>query len=291
MDFLAQVDEFGLDEFSIENPLIATGVIIGIFAVIYWASKISGSRYVDRMHRKGHEAGARADTLWLVLRRVILLVVVFLAILFIFITWGWSIAPFLGLGTVLAAAIGFGAQDVVKDFLSGFFVLMEDQFHVGDVITIAGVNGTATTGTVEDIQLRVTVMRDVEGNVHYVPNGQIAVISNFTSLYAQPVLDVGVAYETDLDHALEVMRDELANLASDPAYRDLIKGDPEILGVNELGDSSVVLRGRLTTVADQRWTIRREALRRIKKRFDVEGISIPFPQITINQKIVAAENE
>jgi small conductance mechanosensitive channel len=214
-----------------------------------------------------------------------------MAILFIFLTWGWSIAPFLGLGTVLAAAIGFGAQDVVKDFLSGFFILMEDQFHVGDVITIAGVNGTATTGTVEDIQLRVTVLRDVEGNVHYVPNGQIAVISNFTSLYAQPVLDVGVAYETDIDHALEVMRDELANLANDPAYSELIDGEPEILGVNELGDSSIVLRGRLTTVADQRWTIRREALRRIKKRFDAEGISIPFPQITINQKIVASGDE
>jgi small conductance mechanosensitive channel len=117
------------------------------------------------------------------------------------------------------------------------------------------------------------------------------VISNFTSLYAQPVLDVGVAYETDIDHALEVMRDELANLANDPAYSELIDGEPEILGVNELGDSSIVLRGRLTTVADQRWTIRREALRRIKKRFDAEGISIPFPQITINQKIVASGDE
>jgi small conductance mechanosensitive channel len=124
-----------------------------------------------------------------------------------------------------------------------------------------------------------------------VPNGQIAVISNFTSLYAQPVLDVGVAYETDIDHALEVMRDELANLANDPAYSELMDGEPEILGVNELGDSSIVLRGRLTTVADQRWTIRREALRRIKKRFDAEGISIPFPQITINQKIVASGDE
>ena len=286
MSFLAQE----LDELSPDNPLIASLTIVGIFMVLYWAAKISGSRYVDRMHRKGHEAGARADTLWLVLRRVILLVIAFLAILFIFITWGWSITPFLGLGTVLAAAIGFGAQDVVKDFLSGFFILMEDQFHVGDVITVAGTNGTVTNGTVEDIQLRVTVLRDLEGNVHYIPNGQFAVVSNFTSKYAQPVLDIGVAYETDLDHALDVMRDELDKLAADPAYRDLINGEPEILGVNELGDSSVVLRSRLTTVADERWAIRREALRRIKKRFDAEGITIPFPQITINQKIVDSDD-
>lgn len=287
MSFLAQE----LDELSADNPLVSSLLVIAVFALIYWASTMAGSKYVQRMHRKGHEAGARADTLWLVLRRVILLVIGFLAILFVFLVWGWSIAPFLGVGTVLAAAIGFGAQDVVKDFLSGFFILMEDQFHVGDVITIAGVNGTVTTGTVEDIQLRVTVLRDLEGNAHFTPNGQIAVISNFTSKYAQPVLDIGVAYETDLDHALDVMRDELEKLATDPAYRNLINGDPEILGVNELGDSSVILRGRLTTVADERWAIRREALRRIKKRFDIEGITIPFPQITINQKIVESKDD
>lgn len=287
MSFLAQE----LDELSADNPLVSSLLVIAVFALIYWASTMAGSKYVQRMHSKGHEAGARADTLWLVLRRVILLVIGFLAILFVFLVWGWSIAPFLGVGTVLAAAIGFGAQDVVKDFLSGFFILMEDQFHVGDVITIAGVNGTVTTGTVEDIQLRVTVLRDLEGNAHFTPNGQIAVISNFTSKYAQPVLDIGVAYETDLDHALDVMRDELEKLATDPAYRNLINGDPEILGVNELGDSSVILRGRLTTVADERWAIRREALRRIKKRFDIEGITIPFPQITINQKIVESKDD
>lgn len=273
------------------DKLIATGVIVAVIALVYWIATILGARYVDRKQRHGHEAGARAGTIWVVLRRVVLLVIVFLAILFIFLTWGVSIAPFLGLGTVLAAAIGFGAQDVVKDFLSGFFILMEDQFHVGDVITVAGTNGTVTTGTVEDIQLRVTVLRDLEGNVHYIPNGQIAVVSNFTSKYAQPVLDVGVAYETDLDHALEVMRDELEKLAADPVYSELINGEPEILGVNELGDSSVVLRGRLTTVADERWTVRREALRRIKKRFDAEGITIPFPQITINQKIAPTQDE
>lgn len=287
MEFLAQE----LDELTTDNPLISSLIIVGVFALLYWGATLAGARYLNRMRKKGHESGARAETLWLVMRRVVVLVIVFLAVLFIFLTWGWSIAPFLGVGTVLAAAIGFGAQDVVKDFLSGFFILMEDQFHVGDVITIAGINGTVTTGTAEDIQLRVTVLRDVEGNVHYVPNGQIAVISNFTSKYAQPVLDIGVAYETDIDHALDVMRDELEKLAADPAFSDLINGDPEILGVNELGDSSVILRGRLTTVADERWSIRREALRRIKKRFDAEGISIPFPQVTINQKIVASGDE
>jgi moderate conductance mechanosensitive channel len=267
-----------LDELS-ESALIASGIIVGIAIAAYWLAAMAGRRYVRRMVDKGAERAARAETLWTVLRRVILLIIMITAVLFIFTAWGWSLAPFLGVGTVLAAALGFGAQDLVKDFLSGFFILVEDQFHVGDVITIAGVSGV-----VEDIQLRVTLLRDLEGNQHFVPNGQITVTSNFTSKFAQPVIDVAVAYESDVDRALEVFGDELDRMASDPEFGPFITEPPEILGVNELADSAVVLRGRLTTVAGERWTVRREALKRVKKRFDAEGITIPFPQVTVNQK-------
>lgn len=271
MPFLAQVES--------SSPWIWTIVVVGVAIVAYWIARIAGSRYVKRMSTHGHEKGARAETLWIVVRRVVLLSLVFLTIFFVFSIWGWSLAPFIGLGTVLAAALGFGAQDLVKDFLSGFFILAEDQFQIGDTVTIADTNGT-----VEDIQLRVTVLRDVEGNQHFVPNGQIIVASNFTSKFAQPVIDVGVAYEADIDHALEVFADELEKLAADPVFGPMMDGSPEVLGVNDLADSAVVLRGRLQTEADQRWAVRREALRRIKKRFDEEGIPIPFPQITVNQK-------
>lgn len=262
-----------------ESALIATGIIVVVAAAAYWLAASAGRRYVRRMSDKGLERAARAETLWTVLRRVIFLVTTLTAIMFVFTAWEWSLAPFLGVGTVLAAALGFGAQDLVKDFLSGFFILMEDQFHVGDVVTIAGVGGV-----VEDIQLRVTLLRDLEGNQHFVPNGQITVTSNFTSRFAQPVIDVGVAYESDVERALEVFGDELERMASDPEFGQFITESPEILGVNELGDSAVILRGRLTTLANERWTVRREALKRVKKRFDAEGISIPFPQVTINQK-------
>lgn len=262
-----------------QEQLIGTGVVVIVAVVTYWLASIAGRRYVARMAGKGQERASRAETLWTVLRRVILLVVLITAVLFTFTVWGLSLAPFLGVGTVLAAALGFGAQDLVKDFLSGFFILLEDQFHVGDVVTIAD-----TTGVVEDIQLRVTLLRDLEGNQHYVPNGQIAVTSNFTSKYAQPVIDVGIAYEEDVDRALEVFRDELEKLSSDSEFSHLITEPPEVLGVEQLGESAVMLRGRLTTDADERWAIRREALKRVKKRFDAEGISIPFPQITLNRK-------
>ena len=263
-----------------QDALIATAVVVAVAILVYWVAGFLGRRFVARATDKGQERGSRATTLWTVLRRVLLVAVLFLTVLFVFSVWGWSLAPFIGLGTVFAAAIGFGAQDLVKDFLSGFFILMEDQFQIGDVVTIAD-----TTGTVEDIQLRVTVLRDMEGNAHFVPNGQITVTSNFTSKFAQPVIDVGIAYESDVDLALEVFGDELRRLAHDPEFGPMITEEPEVLGVNELRDSAVILRGRFTTLADARWQVRREALRRVKKRFEAEGISIPYPQVTINRKV------
>lgn len=258
--------------------LIRSAVVLAAAALAAWLALRLGSRWVKRSEERGLESAARTATLWLMIRRVVMIVIGLLVVLLLFAIWGFSLAPFLAVGTVVGAAIGFGAQDLIKDLIAGFFILVEDQFRIGDTVAIAD-----TTGTVEDIQLRVTVLRDLEGNVHYVPNGQIKVSSNFTSEFAQPVIDIPVAYQTDVDRALEVMRDELESLARDPVWAEMIQGDIEILGVTELGESGVVLRGRLTTLAGMRWTVRREALRRMKNRFDAEGISIPFPQLTVHR--------
>ncbi len=266
-------------ELSTQEKLIATAIVVGGAILLYAISRRIGRRIVNRLGQPGREAAERYETLWTVIRKLMAVAVFGLMVLFVFLVWDVSITPFLAVGTVLAAAIGFGAQDVVRDFLAGFFILAEDQFHLGDTVTIAG-----TTGTVEDIQLRVTVLRDFEGNVHFVPNGQISVTSNFTSKFAQPVIDVGIAYESDVDHAIEVFLDELKQMSQDPEFGQWVIGDPEVLGVNKLDASAVVLRGRLTTTADERWMVKREALRRVKKRFDAEGISIPFPQVTFNRK-------
>lgn len=247
--------------------------------ILYWLATRFGRRVVGRVEARGAETAERAKTLWIMARRLILIAVVVTAALALLQVWGIGLAPFLAVGTAVAAAIGFGAQGLVKDLIAGFFILVEDQFRVGDVVEIA-----AATGVVEDIQLRVTVLRDFEGNVHFVPNGQITVAKNYTSLFAQPVIDVGVSYDTDVDRALEIMKDELDALAADPAWSEKMKGEVEVLGVQELGDSAVTLRMRMNTVADERWTVRREALRRVKKRFDAEGITIPFPQLTIHRR-------
>lgn len=263
---------------STQAQIISTLSVIVVSVIIYWVAGRVGRRAVKRMEAKGFEVGQRATTLWTVLRRLLMLVLAIVGLLFGFQIWNVPTAPFIAVGTVLAAAIGFGAQDLVKDFIGGFFILLEDQFQIGDVVTIAG-----TSGLVEDIQLRVTKLRDLEGNAHFVPNGQITVSSNYTSRFAQPVIDVGVAYETDIDHAIEVLGDELRALSEAEGYSEYISG-VEVLGVKSLDDSAVTLRARFTTDPDQRWAVQREALRRVKNRFDAEGISIPFPQVTVNQK-------
>ena len=268
--------DFGVS--PVVESLIRTGFVVLGALIAYWLSIRVGRRLVVRVSEKGEESEARAKTLWLMARRLIAITVSVTAILLILVTWNFSLAPFLAVGTVLAAAVGFGAQDLVKDVIAGFFILVEDHFHIGDTVSIAD-----TRGTVEEIQLRVTVLRDFEGNVHYVPNGKISVTSNYTSVFSQPVLDISVGYDVDIDRALAVLGDELAKLASDPEWSERIEGEPEVLGVNQLGESGVTIRGRLTTLAAERWAVQREAYRRIKIRFDAEGITIPFPQLTIHK--------
>lgn len=266
-----------MSEAVIQN-LIRTGAVLLGGVVAYWLVVRAGRRLVARTSEKGPEHQERAKTLWLVVRRLLLVTIVAAVVLSILAVWEFSLAPLLAVGTVLGAALGFGAQDLVKDMIAGFFIIAEDQFRVGDTVTIAG-----TTGTVEDIQLRVTVLRDLEGNEHFVPNGHIDVASNFTSKFAQPVIDVGISYDSDVDRALEILQRVLVELSRDPEWSQYISDEGEIFGVNELGDSAVVLRARITTTADDRWAVRREAFRRVKKAFDAEGITIPFPQVTVHR--------
>jgi small conductance mechanosensitive channel len=246
---------------------IKTAVVVALALILYFILVQVGTRFVDRIGLRGPQAASRSRTLWLMVRRVIQVTIIVFVVLMIFTIWAFSLAPFLAVGTVIGAAIGFGAQNVVRDVLAGFFILAEDQYQIGDTVSIGG-----ASGTVEDIQFRVTVLRDGEGNVHFVPNGQITVASNFTRVFAQPVIDIAITYDQDVDRAMEVMLDELTKLGDDHELGPMLRGPAEMLGIQDFGDSGVVLRGRLTSDAHQRAAVRREALLRIKKRFDAEGI-------------------
>lgn len=255
--------------------MAAIGVAAGV-AVVYLVVARLARGVVHRMAQKGGEAGARVETLWSMMRRVLMILFVAIGALTVAVVLDIPITPLLAVGSALGVAVGFGAQDLVKSVIAGFFILAEDQYHIGDVVSIGGV-----TGAVEEIRLRVTVLRDLDGYVHYVPNGQIVVATNLTQQFAQVVVDVGVAYKVDVDRALEVFGDELRGLASDPEWAERVIEEPQILGVNALGDSAVTLRAVMKVGADDRWLVKREALRRVKNRFDADGIEIPFPHLTV----------
>ena len=259
------------------DQLGQSGAVVVVAAVVWWLVGREGKRAVLRLASDdaSGEYGQRVQTLWVVIRRVIHIVIVLIAFLTIALIWGVPATPFVAVGTTVGVALGFGAQSVVADVIAGFLIISEHQFDIGDVISAGGVSGT-----VEDVRLRVTVLRDLEGVVHYVPNGEIKVASNFTQEYSRLVLDLGVAYDSDLDTVLAVVTDELASMAQNDRW--VLPLEVDVLGVNELASSAVIVRAVLTTHPDDRWGVKREALRLMKLRFDAEGIAIPFDQVAVH---------
>jgi small conductance mechanosensitive channel len=217
-------------------------------------------------------AEKRGQTIAQLLRsvgRVVILVIGVLLTLNLFI----DIGPLLAGAGILGLAISFGAQSLVKDLIAGFFILFENQFALGDVIEVAGKGGV-----VEAMSLRVVHLRDLEGRLHIVPNGQITVVTNMTRGWSRVLLEIGVAYETDLDRALEVFRSEAAAFAADPIWGIELDGAPEVPGVERFEDSAIIIRTLLRTHPGRHWDVAREYRRRLKARLDAAGIVIPFPQ-------------
>ena len=189
---------------------------------------------------------------------------------------GLNVTPILAGAGIVGLAVGFGAQNLVRDVISGFFMVLENQVRVGDV---AVVNGTG--GLVEAITFRTIVLRDLSGVVHVFPNGTITALSNMTMEWSAYLLDVGVAYKEDTDHVVEVMRRVAEELRQDPVLGPMILEPIEIFGVDDFGESAVVIKARLKTRPNQQWVVGREYRRRLKKAFDAEGIEIPFPHRSI----------
>lgn len=190
---------------------------------------------------------------------------------------GISIAPILAAAGVAGIAVGFAAQSLIKDYFIGFFLLLEDQIRVGDVVEITGVSGV-----VESMTLRYIQVRNFDGHVFFVPNGSIVLVKNMTRDYAQAVIEVGVAYREDVDEALGVMYEVGQAMRADPLFGPKISDDTELIGVESLGESAVLLRCRLKIIPPiEQWNIRREFLKRLKKAFDERDIEIPFPHMTI----------
>ena len=189
---------------------------------------------------------------------------------------GFDVTPVLASVGIIGLAVGFGAQNLVRDVISGVFMILENQVRIGDV---AVVNGTG--GLVEAINFRTLTLRDLGGVVHVFPNGTITTLSNRTKGWSAYILDIGVAYKEDTDRVVEVMKEVGEGLQRDSLYGPNMLEPIEIFGVDQFADSAVVIKARLKTVPIQQWFVGREYRRRLKKAFDAENIEIPFPHRTL----------
>ncbi len=269
---------------NIGAEVVATVAVIVGAVVVLWFVRRAIKRWSNRIEREynqsedhsDRERGQRLVTLTSVMVVVVRIAMWTIVILTAMGIWGIPMSPFVAVAATVGVAVGFGAQDLVKDVIAGFFILVEDQFGIGDVVTIAGVSGT-----VDAIKLRTTVLRDLNGNEHHVPNGHIVVASNMTPDFARVVADVGVSYDTDVDKAIEVILDEITTLANDPDWSRAFLEPPEMLGVNKLNESAVEIRVLATVITEERWRVKREFNRRIKNRLDAEGIEIPFNYMSV----------
>jgi small conductance mechanosensitive channel len=182
-----------------------------------------------------------------------------------------NIGPLLAGAGVMGAALAFGAQNIIKDYLAGFFILLENQYTLGDIIRIG-----AFTGTVEEITMRITVLRGLDGAMHVIPNGTIQSVSNMTSVWARVIIDVGIAYNAKLDVALAALGKVAKDFRDDREWAPFLLEIPEVLGLNALTDSAMMLRTTVRVIPEYQWKVQRELLRRIKLELDANNIAAPI---------------
>lgn len=225
---------------------------------------------------KDPEFQKRVDTLSSVIHYILVFGILIVAAIMVMGELGIKIGPVLAAAGIVGLAVGFGAQSLVQDVISGFFILLEDQIRVGDVVQVADKGGL-----VERMTLRMVVLRDLAGNVHYVRNGHIQVVTNMTKEYGRYVFEIGVAYREDVDEVIEVIKEVDEELRSDPAFSKDILEPIEILGLDQFADSAIIIKARTKTKPIRQWAVGREFNRRLKKKFDEKDIEIPFPHLTL----------
>lgn len=251
--------------------LIMSGVLIWIARRV-----IRGLEGFAAQHATDVEARKRAATVSNVLGKVASVFILIIALIMIFSEVGISIVPFLGAAGVAGVAIAFGAQSLVKDFFRGFFLLAENQIRQGDVVEIAG-----KTGVVEDLTMRYVQLRDYDGNVYYVPNGEITVVTNSSRLYAYAVVEVIIALEQDVEPVLELMRRTGAELRANSVFAPRILDDLDIAGIEAWNEKGITLRARFKVAALEQSNVRREYLLRLKRAFDEASIAQPRAMMTL----------
>lgn len=221
----------------------------------------------------------REDTLINIINATASVIILLIALVMILEELGVAIGPVLAAAGIVGVAVGFGAQYLIRDVISGLFIIMENQYRVGDVVCFG-----STCGTVEKISLRITTFRDLDGTVHHMPHGEMKLVSNLSKYYARINLDIGVAYDADLEHVIKVVNKVGEDMAKDSAWSKYIIKTPQFLRVNDFGDSAVMIKILGEVKPLKQWEVTGELRKRLKIAFDREGIEIPFPQRVMIQK-------
>jgi len=266
---------------------IKTGLRVTLILVFSWiAMKLLQNflkRFENHLIKKSEEEGEppsesekRIETIIRLVKQAVFFVVWLIAGLVILKEFRVEIGPIIAGAGILGLAVGFGAQNLVRDIISGFFIILENQIRVGDV---AIVNGTG--GLVEKINFRTIVIRDLSGVLHIFPNGTVTTLSNMTNEWSAYVFDIGVAYKENTDHVIEVMKNVGKTMLEDTEFGKFMLEPPDIFGVDKFDDSAVVIKGRIKTKPIRQWMVGREFLRRVKHAFDENNIEIPFPHQSI----------
>jgi small-conductance mechanosensitive channel len=257
-------------------------IIVVVGAVLWFAlNKLLPPivrRAVARTKYKESKEGLekRTNTLLSIFKGIGRVFIVIVAVIMILDEVGVAVTPILAGFGIAGVAIGFGAQYLIRDLIAGIFIILENQYRVGDVVRVADIGGL-----VEEVALRKTVLRDLDGIVHHVPNGEIKTASNFTRHFSRVNLNVSVAYGTDLDHAISVINRVGQELAKDEKWRKVIKTPPQVLRVDNLGDSGIDIKVLGDVKPIEQWAVMGELRLRLKKAFDAEGIEIPWPHTKV----------
>jgi small-conductance mechanosensitive channel len=269
-------------------------VIIAIAVGVYFICRPIIRSIIKRMvaHRMAGEEETeiqqRIDTLSSVLVKIVGIVILVIAVITILPEFGVNITSLIAAIGIGGLAIAFAAQNLIRDFIAGFFILLEDQYGIGDVVSIAGI-----AGVVEDITLRRTVLRDLDANVHSVPNGKVELSTNMTKKYSRVNLNISVGYGENLKHVIDIINKVCQKMAKDPQWKDDFITTPSVLRVDKLGDSGIDIKILGDTKPSKQWAIMGELRLRLKDTFDSEGIEIPWPHTKIyfgNAPTVISEN-
>ena len=279
------LQKYGLDNLIDWVDLIFVLIEVSIVLLVSWMVIRIIRRIISTIeHRVASRATGddvkRIQTISRVLRYVTTVIIVVLTVMSVLAGFGVSVAPFLATAGVAGLAVGFGAQSLVKDYFTGFVMLIEDQIRQGDIVEIAG-----KIGTVEEVTLRYIRLRDYEGVVHFVPNSVITVVTNRTRSYAYSVIDINVSYQANIAHVNEVLKQVAREMRQDPELKDQILEELDIAGVENFAESSITIRSRIMDVAKYQGPIRRAFQARIKEAFEREDISIPYPHLVLDNKL------